>query len=286
MKFRTEIVLPTYPFKIDHEDKVLLVGSCFSDHIGKFFERSGFTTLSNPFGVLFNPYSIALALQLMLHPDEFSEDYIDFFNNQWISFAHHGKFSHPDKEQFLQNISDQLNESHNFIKKASTLFITLGTSYYYYHIKKQLIVSNCHKIPGYEFEKKRIEVQEIVNLYEPLIQKIKEINPNLKVVFTVSPVRHLGDGFHENQLSKAILHISIDQLVQKKLCHYFPAYEIVQDDLRDYRFYADDLCHIAENGVNYIAEKVTEAFFSKETMEKMKIKEKEYKARMHRQIKM
>jgi len=262
----------------------MLLGSCFSDHIGNFFQEMRFDTLSNPFGTLFNPVSIANALKMCMNPELFNEQYIDFFNEKWISYAHHGKFSHPDKETFLQNIRQNLDRSHDFLSSANYLFITFGTAYCYRLIERDLIVANCHKIPANQFEKQLLTIEQIVGLYQDLLEQLRQFNPQLKIIFTVSPVRHLADGFHENQTSKSTLHLSVNQLVDNINTYYFPSYEMVQDDLRDYRFYAADLCHPSDAAVTYIREKLTEALFTPETQERMKEVVKENKAQGHRRM--
>ena len=284
MKFRTEIPTPKYSFNINYQDKLMLVGSCFSDHIGNFFQEMRFDTLSNPFGTLFNPVSIANALKMCINPELFNEQYIDFFNEKWISYAHHGKFSHPDKETFLLNIRQNLNRAHDFFASANYLFITFGTAYCYRLIERDLIVANCHKIPANQFEKQLLTIEQIAGLYQDLLEQLRQFNPKLKIIFTVSPVRHLADGFHENQISKSTLHLSVNQLIDNINTYYFPSYEMVQDDLRDYRFYAADLCHPSDAAVTYIREKLTEALFTPETQERMKEVVKENKAQGHRSL--
>lgn len=284
MKFRTEIPTPKYPFNISYQDKMMLVGSCFSDHIGNFFQEMRFDALSNPFGTLFNPISISNALKMSIKPSLFTELYIDFFNEKWISYAHHGRFSHADKETFLQNIRHCLNRAHDFLASASYLFLTFGTAYCYRLIERDLIVANCHKIPANQFEKQLLTVAQVLECYQELLKQLRQFNPQLKIIFTLSPVRHLGDGFHENQISKSTLHLSINQLVDNFTSFYFPSYEIVQDDLRDYRFYAADLCHPSDAAVTYIREKLTEAFFTPETQERMKEVIRTNKAEGHRSI--
>ena len=262
----------------------MLLGSCFSDHIGNFFQEMRFDTLSNPFGTLFNPVSIANALKMCMNPELFNEQHIDFFNEKWISYAHHGKFSHPDKETFIQNIRQNLDKAHDFLSSANYLFITFGTAYCYRLIERDLIVANCHKIPANQFEKQLLTIEQIVGLYQDLLEQLRQFNPKLKIIFTVSPVRHLADGFHENQISKSTLHLSVNQLVDNINTYYFPSYEMVQDDLRDYRFYAADLCHPSDAAVTYIREKLTDAFFTPETQERMKEVVKENKAQGHRSL--
>lgn len=283
MKFRTEIPIPKYPFSITYDDALLFIGSCFSDNMGVFLEENRFKTLLNPFGTLFNPFSIATGLQLLLSPSLFNSQWIDFFNEKWISFAHHGSFSHADRNTFIQNIENQLISGSVYLNKTDFLFITFGTAYAYRHKKSDLIVANCHKIPAQEFDKIRLEIDEIVAQYKNIISSLHKNNPNLKIIFTVSPVRHLGDGFHENQLSKSTLHLATDKIL--KSCpktFYFPSYEILQDDLRDYRFYGLDLCHPNEQALNYIHEFFRASFFTSETENRRKLIENENKFFNHK----
>jgi len=285
MKFRTEIFIPKFPFKISYQDNILLLGSCFSDHIGTFLTNHRFSVLSNPFGTLFNPVSIANALKMTINPELFVDDYCYFFDNHFVSFAHHGSFSQPDENLFKKQIFEQFNTTKTFLQKTDCFFITFGTAYGYRFIERDVIVANCHKIPNTKFEKIRLNIDEIVQIYKEITSILQSFNPSVKIIFTVSPVRHLGDGFHENQLSKSILHLAIEQLVDNQSLFYFPAYEILMDDLRDYRFYAEDLCHPGENAVRYIEELFANAFFSQETIEKLKAIEKENKFLNHRKLK-
>ena len=285
MKFRTPLLLPQYPFKISYQDRLLFLGSCFSEHIANFFITNKFQAVTNPFGILFNPLSIALTLDVCTGTAHLNEDYYQYFNGQWISFAHHGRFSHPDKKQFDAGISHSIQSGQESLSKANYLFITFGTSFYYYHIAKQLIVANCHKIPANVFEKRRCTITQIVEAFRPFFAWVSAHNPQLKIIMTVSPVRHLGDGFHENQLSKAILHLAIEQLQQEmKQVYYFPSYEILNDDLRDYRFYADDLIHPSTQAIDYMKEIVTNCFFDKNTQQQLAMIQKEVKSENHRPI--
>ena len=282
MKFRTEIPIPKFPFQITYQDIILLLGSCFSDNIGTFLSNNRFQVFSNPFGTLFNPVSIANALKMTIDPALFTDQYRYFYDDRWVSFAHHGSFSHTDENQFLKQINQQFRDTNRVLKKADFLFITFGTAYCYRFLERDLIVANCHKIPNLYFEKFRLNIDEIVHIYAEIMQMLQQVNPSLKIIFTVSPVRHLGDGFHENQLSKSILHLAIEQLINERTVFYFPAYEILMDDLRDYRFYAKDLCHPSESAVHYIEEIFAEAFFSQTTKEQQKEIEKEFKFLNHR----
>ena len=284
MKFRTALCPPQYPFHIGYEDPVMLVGSCFSDHIGQFFARSGFPTCSNPFGTLFNPVSIAQDIGFLLDPASFDESWYLPFNGRWVSLAHYSKFSHADKDVFLQRIHQQMSDASEFLRSAHYLFVTWGTAYVYRHHDRNRIVANCHKMPASCFGKERLSINHIIDVYQPLFERLRQYNNELRIVLTVSPVRHLGDGFHENTLSKSVLHLAAEQLVDNDTVFYFPAYEILQDDLRDYRFYAADLCHPSPSAVAYIEELLSQSFFTAATESLRKQKEKEFKASQHRPI--
>jgi hypothetical protein len=281
MIFRTEHPIPKFPFHIGYEDTLFFIGSCFSDHIGTFFSKNRFQTLANPFGTIFNPKSIFDNLNRVLDQQQISDNHIYFFNDQFISFSHQGKIAAQNKQELIQKIDIIDTKTFNHLSKCSYLFITFGTSFCYRFLENNLIVANCHKIPNHQFEKLRLSVDEIVDNYKILMDKIKKINPSIKIIFTVSPVRHLSDGFHENQLSKSILHLAIDQLVDDKNVFYFPAYEVFMDDLRDYRFYASDLCHPGEQGIQYMEEMIRKTFFNPETELKLKQIEKEIKSSGH-----
>lgn len=282
MIFRTNIPAPQYPFTIDYNTRIMLLGSCFSDNIGNYFYRHRFDVCSNPFGVLFNPVSIDHAVRMLLHPETFDKDrYFYRNNNLWVSFAHHGRFSNENFDVFEQNIDEQLEKASAFLKETEVLFITFGTAFCYKFIPRDLIVANCHKIPNYQFERIRMEVKKIVSQWNATIQLLKELNPDIKIVFTVSPVRHAGEGMHENTLSKSVLLLAVDKLVDNETTFYFPAYEFLMDDLRDYRFYAKDLCHPNDLAIGYLEEKVSESFFDATTIERVRIVNQENKRNNH-----
>lgn len=285
MQFRTIIPAPQYPFHIQENDAVMLVGSCFSDNMGHYFDTHRFEVCSNPFGVLFNPISIDRALRFMLQPDLFDKNrYFYKYRDLWVSFAHHGRFSKEIFEDFEANIDANLGQSAAFLRNTRYLFITFGTAFCYKFIPRDLIVSNCHKIPNHQFDRIRLDIKKIVTQWNSTLALLKESCPDMKVIFTVSPVRHLGDGAHENALSKATLLLAIEKLVDNDYSFYFPAYEYLMDDLRDYRFYAKDLCHINDLAVNYLEERLAESFFSAETIERMVEIEKENRFLNHRKF--
>lgn len=271
MQFRTNIPAPQYPFNIGYEDSIMLLGSCFSDNMGNYFGRHRFDVCSNPFGVLFNPVSIDRAIRLLMHPESFDKDrYFYKLRDTWVSFAHHGRFSRDNFQVFEQNIDEQLQKASEFFHHTDYLFVTFGTAFCYKFIPRDLIVSNCHKIPNYHFERIRLDVKKIVSQWNETLALIREVRPDMKVIFTVSPVRHAGDGMHENTLSKAVLLLAEEKLVDNENTFYFPAYEFLMDDLRDYRFYAKDLSHPNDLAIDYMEEKVAESFFTPQTLERVK----------------
>ena len=285
MQFRTIIPAPQYPFHIENEDTVMLVGSRFSDNMGHYFDTHRFDVCSNPFGVLFNPISIDRALRFMLQPDLFDKNrYFYKYRDLWVSFAHHGRFSKESFEEFEATIDENLERSAEFLRKTRYLFVTFGTAFCYKFIPRDLIVSNCHKIPNHQFDRMRLDVKKIVTQWNSTIALLKQQCPDMKVIFTVSPVRHLGDGAHENALSKSILLLAVEKLVDNETTFYFPAYEYLMDDLRDYRFYAKDLCHPNDMAVSYLEEKLAESFFTEETAARMAEIEKENRFLNHRKF--
>lgn len=285
MIFRTDIPAPQYPFKIDHSQNIMLIGSCFSDNIGNFFATRRFNTCSNPFGVLFNPVSIDHAIRLMLHPEQFDKDRYFYKNRDlWVSFAHHGRFSNEDYGVFERGIDEQLHSSSEFLRKTDILFITFGTAYCYNFRPRDLVVANCHKIPNCQFDRFRLEPKSIVQQYKSTVAMLREVRPGIRIVFTVSPVRHRGDGMHGNALSKSVLLLAVDKLLQDDTLFYFPAYEFIMDDLRDYRFYAKDLCHPNDFAVGYLQEKVAESFFAPETVVRIAEIERENRFDSHRRL--
>lgn len=284
MVFRTEHPIPSYPFKMGYQDQLFFIGSCFSDHISSFFQKHRFNTVSNPFGTLFNPKSIYENLNRVVQQKKCSKEYLYHINNRYISFNHQGKISGKDEISLLKTIDSIDIQTFNDISSAQFLFITLGTAFCYRFIERDIIVANCHKIPNSRFEKIRLPIEDIVSDFQRIIASLHHINPALKIIFTVSPVRHLSDGFHENQLSKSILHLAIDELCKINQVYYFPSYELIMDDLRDYRFYARDLCHPGENSIEYVEEMIKKCFMTTETVMQIKKVEQEIKKANHKPI--
>jgi len=272
MKFRTEINIPESAFQFSYANKLFFIGSCFTNNIGTKLSDLKFQVELNPFGVLYNPLSIRNSINLLLKEKSFAEKDLHFANDLWFSFSHHSSFSHHDQNVCLKQINTRIKAASEFLKNTEFLFITFGTSYVYRWNKTKEVVSNCHKLPAKEFKRSMVSSCEIFDEYILLINELRKINPTVKIILTLSPVRHLKDGFAENMHSKANLLVAIHQLVD--FCEnviYFPAYEIMMDDLRDYRFYNDDLIHLNETAINYIWERFREVFIDKKETTIMKM---------------
>ncbi len=274
MKWRTEIEISKSPWQITQDSKILLIGSCFTDNIGQQMQSYGLHATINPTGVLYNPLSIVQSLNGDMQMEIVEHEGL------FHSMAHHSSFSGKDSEQVLRNCLLAQAELHQSLEQAEVVFVTFGTSYVYYRAGQ--VVANCHKLPEHEFTRERLSVEQIVTAWRPLIRTM----PDKHWVFTVSPIRHQRDGLHQNQLSKAILLLAIEQLKQEcpQQVTYFPAYEIVLDELRDYRFYADDLVHPSKAAVEYLWDRLCDTFISPQTMAQMQIKHKEWKRSQHRQL--
>ena len=249
--------------KITHQDEVLFIGSCFSEHIaGKMIDLK-FHVKTNPLGIVFNPNSIVSSLNRIIHKKYFKEG--DIFEKEgfWYSLEAHSSVYATSQKELLNSLNHLIDVWNNELKKANYLIITLGTAYAYKHKQQEKIVANCHKLPQAIFEKVLLENHEIIVDFQELIEEVKAVNPHLKWMFTVSPVKHLRDGVVENNLSKAILIQAVHQLVKQNTnCFYFPAYELVTDDLRDYRFYESDMAHPNSQAINYVWKKFSEVYFN------------------------
>ena len=267
-KFRTSISKSSYPFGFEHIHPVLCIGSCFTENIGQKLQNHHFPTLINPFGILYNPYSIGNTLEYLFKGQAFSKENLFTGNGLWHSFDHHGYFSNPDQSAALQNINESLQKGSAFLKTTKRLALTFGTSKVFVYKKTQQIVANCHKIPNHQFERRTLSIDTIIKKLGPLFQQLKTNNPELEILLTVSPVRHIRDGLVENQRSKAQLLLASEELSHAfDFVHYFPSYEIMMDDLRDYRFYQADLIHPSEVAIDYIWEHFSQCFFNEETID-------------------
>jgi hypothetical protein len=267
MDFRTCIDIPESDISINHSTRVMLFGSCFSENIGLKLMRHKFQIDVNPFGILYNPFSVSRSIRRLLSAESFSEADLVFNNELYHSLMHHGHFSATDKQTCLHNISLRFDKAVPFIQQTNLFLITFGSAYAYQWKENGEIAGNCHKLPADRFCRFRLSVEEITEEWEKVITMITAINPDAKLLFTVSPVRHWKDGAHENQISKSILHLAIDALQKRfgKCVSYFPAYEVMMDELRDYRFYDEDMLHPSSLAVDYIWNLFSETYFSDET---------------------
>ena len=283
INLRTEITPFSYNFNIDYKSNLIFIGSCFTENIGNILKDAKFNIDINPFGILYNPVSVANSLQFLIEEKTFNEDDIFYFNERWNSYYHHSKFSFTSKDDTLNNINQQIKLSAKNLQNANCIFITFGTSWVYELANTDNVVSNCHKVPAKEFKKRILELNEIIDVYNKLIQKLKAFNKGLKIIFTISPIRHLKDGFSENMLSKSILKLAINKIVNgNDNCYYFPSYEILIDDLRDYRFYEYDLLHPNKIAIDYIFIFLANSFFTEETLSIYKKIKKISQAKLHR----
>lgn len=284
MKFRTEVDIQPSPQKIEIEDKIFSIGSCFATEMSDLFQKGQLQTVNNPFGTIFNPFSINNSVK-RLHDSEFyHEDDLIAYNDEYISLDHHTNFDTRYVHQTLDKINSKIEEGNRFLQESNWVIITYGTSFIYEFEPKKKLVANCHKIPQKFFEKRLLTYQELTDSIYDTIINLQDICPeNVQILFSVSPVRHTKDGMIENQLSKSKLITAIHEVgSQFENCHYLPIYEILMDDLRDYRFYKDDLIHPNSQAVNYIFEKFGEAYFSDETKDFIKENFKINKALEHR----
>lgn len=267
MELYTYIHIPRAPFRFSCTERMLLLGSCFAENIGTRLAGNKFNVDINPFGTLYNPASIAAALRRLLHPERFTAGDLLQHEGVYHSFSHHSRFSSTSETECLRNINDRLEASTNEFRKTTYLVVTLGTAYVYRLKSSGEVVANCHKLPEKMFDRSMLTVGEIIAEWKELLLSLWKQNPELKILFTVSPIRHWKDGAHGNQLSKATLLLAVDELqaAYPERIAYFPAYEIMMDELRDYRFYATDMLHPSELAIDYIWQRFTENFLSDET---------------------
>lgn len=264
MKLQTQIQIAKESRNlIDYNSNVVLLGSCFSENISKKLNYFKFNAFSNPFGILFHPKAIENLITDAINEREFKEEDIFYENERWHSFNAHSSLSSTTKNELINNLNSAISLTKKELKKATHIIITLGTSWVYRHIESDEIVANCHKVPQKKFLKQLLTVDEITENIEAIIALIKSVNRDAIVLFTVSPVRHLKDGFVENTISKAHLIAAVHNVIDaRKNSFYFPSFEIMMDELRDYRFYEEDMIHPNKVAINYIWEKFTNNWFS------------------------
>ena len=321
MELLTRIEIPESEWKMNAGAKVLLVGSCFADEVGQRFVRGGFEAMLNPFGTLYNPASIAVNLLRALSEKEVElprssiissvgasistwgtpvdrcgarrltgvgHTVFEDAEGRWHSWLHHSSFSSTDVATVVERINSTTHRVADFLRGADVLIVTLGTAIIYRLKETGMLVANCHKQPDNLFVRERLNAYDIVDQWQMLLQLLESVNPNLKVIFTVSPIRHKRDGYHVNQISKGILLQAVDEIVNGQLpnskCGYFPSYEIMMDELRDYRFYADDMIHPSTQAVEYIWQRFQDTYFDNKTKDVVAKATKEWRQSQHRII--
>ena len=266
MKLQTIVPLKSEDEQIDYQSSLVLLGSCFVENMGRKLKYYQFQTLQNPFGILFHPIAIENVIIRAIEEKAYAEADVFYYNERWHCFDAHSDLSDPSKENLLSNLNSALLYTRNQLSKATHTLITLGTSWVYKDVKTQKRVANCHKLPQKQFTKELLTESEIKESLSSIISNIRKVNESATVIFTISPVRHLKDGFVENQRSKANLISAVGKIVESassnKNLYYFPAYEIMLDELRDYRFYAEDMVHPNNLAVDYIWEKFKSVWIS------------------------
>lgn len=295
MEFMAPIDIKRLPQPITYRDKILLIGSCFTEHIGNALEEVKFHVLQNPHGILFDPHSVCRSLVSYIHNKRYTEDDLFYQNEVWHSWSHHSRFSNTDKQRAVENINASQQRAHDFLKEADWIIITLGSSFSYRltglaepssykgGLGEAAAVANCHRAPGQWFNKHMMSIDETVSGLDNCYHQLLKFNPKLKIIFTVSPVRHLRDGVVENNRSKARLIEAVHHMVNKfEGLYYFPAYELVIDVLRDYRFYDIDLAHPNYMATSFVLEKFTTTCLDKEAQQVMEEVKKIVIARKHK----
>ena len=291
MEFRLELNIKPFAKQLNIRDKVMLIGSCFTDHISNRLKQHKFQTLENPNGIIFNPASISNAINSYVNLKTYKDSDLFQFNELWTSWDHHSSFSNPDQRECLQRINENVNVAHEFLKNTQWLIITLGYSFVY-ELRDQTfgghtgdVAANCHKLPAQYFTHRLLNYAEVEKHLQQIVKQVAEFNPSANIIFTVSPVRHSREGLVENNRSKALLHTAVHAMEQQHAhVKYFPSYELVIDDLRDYRFYAEDLVHPNYQATNYVWEKFTYAVIDEESRAIMKQLLSIHHAKNHRPI--
>lgn len=287
-QYYTEVELEKYEWKLGYSDKILFMGSCFTENIGEIMEGLKFQTCINPFGIVYNPMSVAKSLRRLIDGKGYTQADLFEQNGYWGSFDFHGRHSAPTPEETLAGMNRQVEEGRQFLSEANYLVLTFGTAWVFEQKETGQVVANCHKFQSADFMRYRLTPGGIIDEFKELLSALWKFNPKLKILFTVSPIRHLKDGANGNQLSKSTLLLAVDRLVAgfgNERCNYFPSYEIVMDELRDYRFYAADLVHLSPVAIEHIWEKFKGCFFNSETGKIMSEFEKITKAMNHRPLK-
>lgn len=284
MIFSTEVQIPVSDFKIDYTKNLMFVGSCFAQNISQKFVDLKFNTLVNPFGIIYNPLSIGQMFENIANGKLYTEKDVFCDHGMWNCWDAHSSLSSRNREECLANLNNAIKTSADFLKKTDVAFITLGTAFVYFMKLGGMVVSNCHRQDPEFFGRELISVEETARSLEKIVDILRMQNSRIKVVFTVSPLRHLSDGAHGNNLSKSTLHLAVSRVEAKfpETVSYFPSYEIVMDELRDYRFYDRDMIHLSDVAEDYIFERMGKTYFESKTLENVELVKKFMKAANHK----
>ena len=266
MQFRTQFSIEPQKPKIDHTSRIFLTGSCFVENIGAKLDYYKFQNLQNPLGILFHPAAIEKFITNAVNEKNYTVEDIFFHNERWHCFDAHSELSEPDEMTLLKNLNVGLQKTREYLQESTHVIITLGTSWIYRDLNSGETVANCHKLPQKNFSKEITGVEDVYNQLESMISAIRSLNSEIEIIFIISPVRHIKDGMIQNQRSKAHLIAALHKVFDKKdengLVSYFPAYELMMDDLRDYRFYAEDMLHPNDTAIEYIWQKFVDSQIS------------------------
>jgi hypothetical protein len=285
MDFRTKIPFTNPGFLLSFADRMMVIGSCFAENIGTRLDDSGFRVMTNPFGVLYNPSSISMALRRLIKSEPFHASELTELDGLYHSFSHHGSFSDSDAVITLDHINESFSKAAYNFRETDCLMLTFGTAWVYALTESGQIVANCHKFPANSFNRLRLTVDDITLDYDELFEDLLKIKPDLRIILTVSPIRHLNDGVHENTLSKSVLHLAVENLCNRfENVVYYPSYELMMDDLRDYRFYDVDMLHPSSVAQDYIWEHFSETFLTKPSREMAKQVQQIRKAMNHKPL--
>ena len=291
MQFQLPINIKSPEIRINYRDKILLTGSCFTEHIGNSLGELKFSTLQNPNGILFDPLSVCNSLISYIENKQYKKEDLFYLNEIWNSWEHHSRFSNINADDTLKIINESQQQAHNFLKDTDWLIITLGSSFSYRLTSEATLgglqnnngVANCHRAPSQWFNKHLLSIDETISLLDTSYHRLKQFNPRLKIIFTISPVRHIRDGVIENNRSKARLIEAVHHMVNKfPGLYYFPAYELVIDVLRDYRFYDVDMVHPNYPATEFVMEKFNESFIDEQSQQLMEEIKKIVIARKHK----
>lgn len=269
--------------QINYNSQLLLLGSCFAEHMGAELEYFKFKTEINPFGILFHPLAVEKLILRAINKDYYNADELQYFNEQWFCFDAHSKLNANSSDLMLSSINTQLDKTHQSLKIATHICLTLGTSWVYRHIEKDMVVANCHKLPQKSFLKELMSIDDIEESLDAIVKLIRSVNQSAEIIFTVSPVRHLKDGLIENNRSKAHLISALHSVIDtRQKVHYFPAYELMIDELRDYRFYNQDMLHPNQTAITYIWQKFSGVWISEGVSKEMEMVDQIQKSIQHK----